>query len=59
MGCSKRELSTDVQMTMENITNHIVTHATDVNKFITDLYVLHFHPECGENSIRRCENAFS
>ena len=37
LGCSKRELTSDVQMVMENITNHIETHATDVNKSITDL----------------------
>jgi hypothetical protein len=53
MGCSKRELTTDVQMAMENITIHIETHAIDVNESITDLYVLHFHPECGEQPYKK------
>ena len=53
MGCSKRELTAEVQMAMENITNQIETHATDVNKSITDSYVLHFHPECGEQLYRK------
>ena len=53
MGCSKRELTTEVQMAMENITNHIETHAIDVNRSITDLYVLHFHPECGEQLCKK------
>ena len=53
MGCSKRELTAEVQMAMEKITNHIETHATDVNKSITDLYVLYFHPECGEQLYKK------
>ena len=40
-------------MAMENITNQVETHTTDVNKSITDLYVLHFHPECGEQLYKK------
>ena len=53
MGCSKRELTAEVRTAMENITHHIGTHAHDVDKSITDMYVLHFHPECGEHLYKK------
>ena len=53
MGCSKRELTSEVHMAMENITDRIEKHATYVNKSFTDLYVLHFHPECGEQLYKK------